>query len=177
MSKAMDITLGREGAATKALGWDAGRLKRAAYFVSAGALLFLLGFVPAWLGARERSGQRDEARRELRLARLENSLAFAAVSARRGHYEPARRAASDFFTALRQEVDAADETALTPEGRAGVERLLDRRDETITLLARGDPSSAERLADLYVAYLGGTGRMRQHDRNTAPEKVSVIPDN
>jgi hypothetical protein len=177
MSRAGDITLGREGrtAAAAALSRDTGQLKRAAFLLTAGAVLFLLGFVPMWLSARERSEQRDAARRELRIARLENSLAFAAVSARRGQYELARRAASDFFTALRQEMDSAGESALTPDGRPAVRGLLERRDETITLLARNDPASAERLSDLYVAYLSVTGRMRQQDQNTAPEKVLIIP--
>ena len=169
------MTLERDAGPGEALNRDSGRLKRAGLLLAAGAFIFLLGFIPMWLSAKEQSEEREAARRELRLARLENSLAYAAITARDGHYEPARRAAHDFFTALRQEVDSATESALTPDRRSSVERLLEKRDETITLLARNDPASADRLSDLYVAYLSGTGRTLRRDQGTVPEKVSVIP--
>ena len=40
-------------------------------------------------------------------------------------------------------------TSLSGEAAAP---LLERRDEIITLLARSDPASAERLSGLYVSY-------------------------
>jgi hypothetical protein len=33
-----------------------------------------------------------------------------------------------------------------------VQPLFDQRDEIITLLARNDPASADRLSDLYASY-------------------------
>jgi hypothetical protein len=129
-----------------------GTLKRASVYLAVVLFVFLLGLVPMWLKARGAAAQRDAARRELRLSRTQVTLASAAVDARRGEYETARQTASDFFTSLRAELDAGRESALTERQRAAAAPLLERRDEIITLLARSDPSSAERLSELYVSY-------------------------
>lgn len=113
---------------------------------------FLLGFIPMWMTARERGRQLAEAQQELRLARLENMLASAAIYGRRGDYEPARQSASDFFTALQTETGQEIGSALTQAQRDGMKPLFAQRDDIITLLARSDPASADRLSDLYVSY-------------------------
>ena len=113
---------------------------------------FLLGFIPMWWKSRECSSGLSEVEHQLSLARLQNALASAVIDARRGDYEPARQAASNFFTSLRAETDRGDASALSPAQREGVLPLFTRRDEVITLLARSDPVSAERLSDLYVSY-------------------------
>lgn len=113
---------------------------------------FLLGFIPMWLTARDRANQLAAAGQELRLARLENVLAAAAIYGRRGEYEPARQAASEFFTALQAETGQEKGSALTPAQRDAVKPLFAQRDDIITLLARSDPASADRLSDLYVSY-------------------------
>jgi len=118
---------------------------------------FLLGFIPMWWKSRECSSGLAEAEHQLSLARAQNALASAVIDARRGDYEPARQAASDFFTSLRTEIDRGDASALSPAQREGGLPLLTRRDEIITLLARSDPVSAEQLSDLYVAYRKGVG--------------------
>jgi hypothetical protein len=114
--------------------------------------IFLLGLVPMWLTARERANERDVARSQLRLSRIQNRLASASLDARRGEYELARRAASDFFTELRAEVDRTQNRALTAEQMSHAQEVLSVRDDVITLLARNDPASADRLLDTYVAY-------------------------
>lgn len=114
--------------------------------------VFLLGFVPMWWKSRECSSNLSEAEQQLNLARIQNALASAAIDARRGDYEPARRSASDFFTSVRAETDRGDASALSPAQREGVQPLLTQRDEIITLLARGDPAAADRLSDLYASY-------------------------
>ena len=127
------------------------QLKRFGFFAAILMMVFLLGLVPMWLTARERGRDRDGLQRELRLTQIENALASAAILARRGDYEPAREAASRFYTNLRAEVDRVD--SAYPDGQREVFRpTLAERDQLITLLARGDPASAERLADLYVSY-------------------------
>ena len=113
---------------------------------------FLLGFVPMWLKLRECSIGFPEAKRQLRLARIQNSLASAVIGVRRGAYEPARQATSDFFTSLRAEISAGADSALSQAQREGVLPLFPQRDELITLLARGEAASADRLSDLYVSY-------------------------
>jgi hypothetical protein len=120
----------------------------------AGALLvvFLLGFIPMWLKTRESNSRLSAAERQLTLVRMQDTLASAAIYARRGDYEPARQAASQFFNSLRAETDRGEASVLTPAQRKGTQPLFEGRDEIITLLARSDPASADRLSDLYVSY-------------------------
>ena len=116
-------------------------------------VVFLLGLVPMWLSARSRNMERDEARRELRLSKLENDIGSAAINARRGEYEPARQATSKFFMSLRDQCDTSVQpTDLTRAQCDTFRPALDQRDELITLLARSDPASADRLTQLYVSY-------------------------
>src|SRR5215210_2795549 len=120
-------------------------------------VVFLLGLVPMWLQARASAGRLAEAERRLTLVGMQGDLASAAIDARRGEYEPARQAASQFFTSLRAEVDKGDASYFTQAQRAGVQPLFAGRDEIITLLARSDPASADRLSELYVAYRKAVG--------------------
>jgi hypothetical protein len=124
------------------------------FIIYAGVLLavFLLGLIPMWLQARASAGKLAEAERRLTLVGMQGDLASATIDARRGEYEPARQAASQFFTSLRGEVDKGDASYFTQAQRAGVQPLFAGRDEIITLLARSDPASADRLSELYVAY-------------------------
>lgn len=84
--------------------------------------------------------------------RMQNNLATAVIDARRGDYEPARQAASQFFISTRAEIDMGEASNFTQAQRQGLQPLLAGCDEVITLLARSDPASAERLSDLYVSY-------------------------
>ncbi|MGA9997283.1 MAG: hypothetical protein WBP93_17835 [Pyrinomonadaceae bacterium] len=124
------------------------------FIIYAGVLIvvFLLGLVPMWLKARQCSSSLAETERQLSLVKMQGNLASAVIDARRGDYEPARQAASQFFTSLNAEIDKGDTSAYTQAQRAGVQPLFAGRDELITLLARSDPASADRLSDLYVAY-------------------------
>ena len=131
----------------------------------------LLGFVPMWVMFRRRSTSLSKAtdqsglartqnarasalaEQQLDLARMQSTLASAAIDARRGDYESARQAASSFFTSLRAEANK-DDSSLSPAQKAAVEPTFARRDEIISLLARSDPACAERLSDLYVSFRG-----------------------
>lgn len=115
-------------------------------------VIFLLGFIPMWLKARERAASLAQSEHQLTLVSMQNNLASAVIDARRGDYEPARQATSQFLTALRAEIDKGDASNLTPSQRDGVQPLLAARDELITLLARSDPAAADRLSDMYVSY-------------------------
>ena len=119
--------------------------------------VFLIGLVPMWIVARGRAAERDAAQRELRLCRLENSLSSAAVDSRRAEYERARQAASSFFTSLGEQVDGKSPD-LTATQQNGLGPLMNQRDELITLLARSDPASADRLAELYVSFRKAMGK-------------------
>jgi uncharacterized protein with PIN domain len=122
--------------------------------VYAGVLLivFLLGLVPMWLKARAASNRLAEAERHLILARIQNDLASSVIDARRAEYEPARQAVSQFFTTLQAEIAKGDSSSYTRAQEEQLQKLFAGRDELITLLARSDPASADRLADLFVAY-------------------------
>lgn len=122
--------------------------------IYAGVLLviFLLGFVPMWLKARSINTILVETQRQLIRVSVESRLAAAAIEARRGDYEPARQDASQFFTLLQAEIDKGDNSNFTRPEKDGLQPLFASRDEIITLLARNDPASADRLSDLYVAY-------------------------
>jgi len=115
-------------------------------------IAFLIGFIPMWLRSRESANNLAESQRALGLLRLEHTLAAAAIDARRGDYEIARQSASNFFTLLRTETDKKDVSVLTPAQRNATPALFAQRDEIITLLARNDPASADRLLDLYMSY-------------------------
>lgn len=118
---------------------------------------FLLGLVPMWLNAHRVAKELEKTRIELRRSQMRSALSAAAVDARRGDYEPARKAMSDFFSALSAELDRSDDSALDQTQRDAVRPLLVQRDELITLLARSDPAAADRLSNLDAAYRKSTG--------------------
>jgi hypothetical protein len=113
--------------------------------------VFLLGFIPQWKKARDQSVARVQAEHALTLNRLVKDLGSAAIDARRAEYEAARVEASAFFTAAHLEIDQRDASNLTQQQRDALAPMLAPRDELITLLARSDPASADRLSTLYVA--------------------------
>ena len=125
-------------------------IQRLAIYFGMLVIVFLLGFLPMWLKARESAKERDTAQRELRQSRMENSLAAAAVDARRAEYESARQSASDFFSSLDNATQRKEGVA--PAQAQAFERLLASRDEVITRLARNDPAAADLLTELYVSY-------------------------
>jgi hypothetical protein len=127
------------------------RVQRVATIGTAAFFAFILGFAPMWLTARARAGERDAARQSLRVAQIENALAAAVIFARLGEYEPARVAASAFYTDLQAEVDRAA-SGFGTASRGALHEILADRDAVITILARSDGAAAERLARTYIAY-------------------------
>ena len=126
--------------------------KRVALYATIAAGFFLLGFVPMWFKTSGAIEQRDAAQRAVRLAQLHNTLATAVIDVQRGQFEPARQLTSDFYTNLRRHVDSDNGSLFTPAQRNGLSALLTERDELITLLARSDPASIERLYRVYSIY-------------------------
>lgn len=124
------------------------------YMIYAAVLLvvFLLGLIPMWLKARTAASSLAETEHQLVLSKMQNDLASAVIDARRGDYEPARQEVSRFFTSLRTEIDKGDSSNYTEAQRNSLQPLFTGRDELITLLARSDPASADRLSDLFLAY-------------------------
>jgi hypothetical protein len=127
-------------------------IRRVGIYAAVLLVVFLLGFVPMWLKNRQCASSLAETEHQLGRAQMQNHLAAAVIDARRGDYEPARQAASQFFTSLRAEADKGDASTLTETQRAALQPLFARRDEIITLLARSDPAAADQLSDLYASY-------------------------
>lgn len=115
-------------------------------------VVFLLGFVPMWIQSRGSRMDLAAAEQKLTIAQLQNSVSSAVIDARRGDYEPARLAASQFFTSLLSEVNKGEDSALNAAQRSAVQPFFAQRDEIITLLARSDPAAADRLSDLFATY-------------------------
>ena len=113
---------------------------------------FMIGFLPMWAMFHERSSRLSAATHELNLARAQGALTSAVVDVQRGDYEPARDAASSFFTSLRAEAGGGAGSPLSPAQVTALQPLLARRDDIITLLARSDPASLAQVSDLYVSY-------------------------
>jgi hypothetical protein len=118
--------------------------------------VFLLGLVPMWLTARTSARERDSAQASLRISTLQNVLANAAIDVPRGEYEPARQAASEFFTNLQTEIERGRDSVFNEAQQNSLRAVFANRDDTITLLARSDPASAGRLVDVYVKYRQAT---------------------
>jgi len=120
-------------------------------FLIALVAVYLAGFIPTWLKLRDQTAQREKAGRALTLTRIVKDLGSSAIDALRGEYEAARLEASAFFTAAHFEIDEGDKSPLSRQQRDALAPLLAPRDELITLLARSDPASADRLSTLYIA--------------------------
>lgn len=118
---------------------------------------FLLGLLPMWLRAHNIAKELEKTKVELRGIQMRSALSAAALDARRGEYEPARKAMSDFFSTLSNELDRGEDSALDQTQRDTVRPLLAQRDEIITLLARSDPAAADRLSNLDATYRKATG--------------------
>ena len=131
--------------------------RRVLIFLILAVIIFLLGFVPVWLRLRDQTSLRVKSERALTMMRIEKDLGAAAIDARRGQYEAARQEASAFFTAARFEIDEPKQSVLTDQQRNALTPLLRGQDEIITLLARSDAASADRLASLYVSVRGVLG--------------------
>src|SRR5438128_2464017 len=109
--------------------WQNERVRRLILYAAVLLGIFLLGLIPMWMTARERERERDTAQAALRISALQNTLANAAVDARRGEYEPERQAASDFFTNLRAETDRGRDSVFNETQQTTLRSLFDSRDD------------------------------------------------
>jgi len=105
-----------------------------------------------WLRTRQRTAERDQALQKLQTSELKDRLSAAALDSRRGQYETARQELSAFFNSLDAVMNRKNDPDITPEKLKSIEPTLSQRDNLITLLARSDPASADRLSDLDLAF-------------------------
>lgn len=120
--------------------------------------VFLVGFVPMWFKSNGLNSELFRAQRQLRVDQIQITFANATLDARRGDYESARKGAADSFSLIRAELDRGIGSALPASATEGLKPLLAQRDNLITLLARGDPASAERLANAYAEFRKTLGK-------------------
>ena len=97
--------------------------------------------------AHQREIDLEQARQRLQVTAMQAELSEGALEARRAQYEAAREQVSRFFTSAQAEADKTNSGAFGQEA-ANLQPLLKQRDELITLLARSDPGSADRLSNL-----------------------------
>jgi hypothetical protein len=104
----------------------------------------------AWQAIQQ---QLDGIQQQRTLDQLETNLAMAALAAGLGDYERGRQLASDYFTALQQQV-----MATAAADRPGLEDILARRDAIITDLSRSEPGSGRDLAALLSSFQRAIGK-------------------
>ena len=109
-------------------------------------IAFLLGLIPMWTLAYSRGSAADKAKIDLRTATLKNQIASATLYGKRGEYEKSRQFASEFFTSLKTRIETVD--AGNSDRKAQLSKLLDQRDQIVTLLARSDPAGVDRLFEI-----------------------------
>lgn len=120
--------------------------------VGAGILIavFLLGYVPSCVSARNTQEQNARLVHELSLANLRGRLGMASYEANRNNYANAAQFSTEFFNGLREAIDnTKDETM-----KQKLESMLARRDEIISNLAQTDPAVKEKLAQMYADFSG-----------------------
>jgi len=120
--------------------------------------VFLAGFVPMWFKSSWLNAELFRAQQLARVQQIQLTFADAALDARRGDYEPARQRLANFFTLVTAELDRGIGSALPVGASEELKPLLAQRDDLITLLARGDQASAERLATAYAGFRNSLGQ-------------------
>ena len=126
-------------------------LRRTAWVAGLMLLAFLVGYIPAWLSASGYEYERNVLENQARVHSIRHTLASAIVHADRGRFDDARTEASNFFSALRAEYDDGS-SALDPKAKEDIGKMLARRDDVITMLARGERAGADMLADWHFYF-------------------------
>src|ERR1044072_5472035 len=105
--------------------WANNRLRRLILYAALLLVAFLAGLVPMWLKSRTYARERDAAQASLQISSLQNMLANSAIDSPRGEYEPARQAASDFFTKLGSEMARGSDSVFNEAQRDILRPMFD----------------------------------------------------
>jgi ribosomal protein L19E len=144
------------------------KLVRWAIFAAALLIAFLVGFVPMWMKASDQAAEHEVTKKALTRSDIGNLIARSVVEARRGEYESARQSTSDFFTRLNAEIEKGEGGAYPAEQNDKLRAVFTDRDAVITLLARRDPASVERLNDIYLIYRQAIGETVSRTESQPP---------
>jgi hypothetical protein len=135
------------------------------FVIAVGA--FMLGYGAMWVSSKQDETELKAIVEKLRPSVLQNDLATAAINAQQGDFEQARLQASAFFTDLRAELER-DNSAFGPSEDQAVRSIISQRDETITMLARKDPASADHLAKMYFKFMLAKNATVAADKQNSP---------
>ncbi len=125
---------------------DRSNLKRIGAAVFIAIAVFMLGYVPSWMSARDAREQNVKLDYELKLADLRGRLGMASYEANRNNYASAAQFSTEFFSRMREAIDSTEDEKV----RQKLESMLARRDEIISNLAQADPAVKEKLAGMYA---------------------------
>jgi hypothetical protein len=110
--------------------------------------VFLLGYVPSCLSARQSREQNARLEYQLKLAELRGQLGLMSYEANRNNYTTAAQYSTGFFDGLREAVNQTqDETR-----KQKLQAVLGRRDEITANLTAADPGVKEKLAQMYADF-------------------------
>ena len=107
---------------------------------------FLVGYVPASLGARAARAEQDRLTHELALATLQIQLGMMSYEVNRDNYGRAAQLATPFFDG----VPAAIAGAADQEVTQWLQAVLARRDEITSDLAQANAEVKTKIAELYA---------------------------
>ena len=107
---------------------------------------FLVGYVPASLGARAARADQDRLTHALAFAGLQVQLGMMSYEVNRDNYGLAAKLATPFFDA----VPAAIAGATDPNVRQALQAALARRDELTSDLAQANPEVKTKIAEMYA---------------------------
>ena len=121
-------------------------LKKLAIFAGALVVVFLLGFIPARISARNAQQLNTRLEHDLQLASACNVLGMVSYEANRNNYATAGQRSSEFFNGLRAIINKTGDEAL----KQSLRTLLGRRDQITLHLAQANPAVKETLARSYA---------------------------
>lgn len=128
--------------------------KRLLALAAVALVAFMIGAGWQYMRAERIQDRLTETERQLAFTTLEARLGAATLEAQRGSYAVAAQLASDFFDGLQHLIQSTPDAA-----RQHFAGVLDRRDQVIAGLARGDENTARLLSDLFLQWRTGMGEL------------------
>lgn len=110
--------------------------------------VFLAGFIPSCMSARDAQERSTRLQHKLTLADLHVRLGMTSYEVNRNNYANAAQTSTDFFNGLKVMIDTTTDEGLKQKLQA----IGMRRDEITTNLAQADPGVKEKLAQMFADF-------------------------
>jgi hypothetical protein len=110
--------------------------------------VFLLGYIPSCLSARNAQGQKAQLESQLRLAELTGQLGMASYEVNRNNYANATQYTTKFFNGLQKVSDDTVDKTLKQK----LQTFVARRNEITSNLAEVNVIVKEKLAQMYADF-------------------------